>query len=166
MVLDGTRSGIKSGTREGTRGGTRSGTLVGSLAADINARPRKTGQWTGWNLKGDKVNPVFTPSGDATFGDPVFGDPSFTGDYTYGPAELGGWVAVAGDNPQRCLIEGPGLDIEDLVDETTFDDVVGGATEYGTPVWGNTVPGAVSTTGPATLFVTYNAIKKQLTIVP
>ena len=49
---DGTRDGIKVGSREGTREGTRTGSLNGTLDASINADPRKTGQWTGWNLKG------------------------------------------------------------------------------------------------------------------
>ena len=48
---DGTRDGVKTGTREGTRTGDRAGTLTAPWSASIDAKARKTGQWTGWNIK-------------------------------------------------------------------------------------------------------------------
>ena len=129
---EGVRTGTRTGERDGTRTGTQAGTQSGSLAADIDAKARKTGQWTGWNVNGWKVAPTYTQVGgpqwnapgygdwdfevvDAeysfgayTFGDANFGDAVyiFAPDYTFEPvtgAEWGEWDALPGENPDDCL---------------------------------------------------------------
>ena len=109
---DGTRDGIKTGSREGNRTGDRVGTLDGTLAASIDAKARKTGQWTGWNLKGFTSGPSFTATGAEYFDAPEYGDPSFTGGYAFGDVEWSGWQAEPGTNPADCLRNDNGAEID------------------------------------------------------
>jgi hypothetical protein len=78
-----TRTASRDGSRDGVRYGSRAGTLVGSLNSALNIENRKTGQYTGWYLKGYNGSPQFVPSGTEQFGDPTFGAWSY-GDWTFG----------------------------------------------------------------------------------
>ena len=161
---DGTRDGIKTGSREGNRTGDRVGTLDGTLAASIDAKARKTGQWTGWNLKGFTSNPLFTPTGDEHFDAPEYLAPSFTGDYAYGEVEWSGWQAEPGTNPADCLRNENGAEIDDLSDVSTYGQPVPTTTDYGTESFGPTEVTATNPTGPAQVSVTYNNVTKPLPI--
>jgi len=162
---DGSRDGSKVGSREGSRTGSRAGSLVGTLSAAINADPRKTGQWTGWNLKGYATGPSFNATGAESFDAPAYGDAAFTGDYAFGDVEWGGWQAEPGTNPADCLRNDNGAIITDLSDVTTFGDALVTGTEYGAESFGPTQYGAVSATGPVQMFVTYLGSTKPLTVV-
>ena len=100
----GTRDAEREGTRTGSREGTRAGSLVGSLTADLNIENKKTGQYTGWFLKGYKAgDPRFTGTGSEQFGaaqytgDYGFGDWSF-GAYEFQPYEFQPYVWVGDFN--------------------------------------------------------------------
>jgi hypothetical protein len=163
---DGTRDGTKTGSREGNRTGDRVGTLDGTLAASIDAKARKTGQWTGWNLKGFTSGPSFTATGTEHFDNPDYLAPSFTGDYAFGEVEWSGWVALQGENPADCLRNDNGAEIADLSDVTTYGDVVPTTTDYGTESFGETKVIATNPTGLAQVSVTYNSVTKPLPITP
>jgi hypothetical protein len=160
---DGTRDGIKTGSREGNRTGDRVGTLDGMLAASIDANARKTGQWTGWNLKGLPSAPLFTATGVEHFEAPEYLAPSFTGGYVFGDVEWSGWQAEPGTNPADCLRSANGAEIDDLSDVTTYGDAVRTTTDYGTESFGRTQVTATNLTGLAQVFVTYNSVTKPLT---
>jgi len=160
---DGTRDGIKTGSREGNRTGDRVGTLDGTLAASIDAKARKTGQWTGWNLKGFTSGPSFTATGVEHFGAAEYLAPSFTGEYNFGEVEWSGWQAESGTNPADCLRDDNGAEINDLSDVTTYGDSVPTTTDYGTESFGPTIVTATTPTGLAQVFVTYNSVTKPLT---
>jgi len=72
---NGTKTFHRDGERDGTRTGSQSGTQSGSLAAGIDAKARKTGQWTGWNVTGWTNTPTYS-----TTGAPVWQDPSYADD--------------------------------------------------------------------------------------
>jgi hypothetical protein len=159
---DGTRDGIKTGSREGTRTGERAGSLNGALSATIDAKARKTGQWTGWNIKsvGEKS---FTASGAESFGDATYGDPSF-GTYVFDDVEWSGWQAEPGDNPADCLRNDNGAEITDLSDVTTYGVAEVTGTEYGDESFGDTEYGDVTASGAAQVLVTYNNVVKTLSV--
>jgi hypothetical protein len=161
---DGSRDGTKTGAREGSRTGSRTGSLDGTLASGIAADPRKTGQWTGWNLTGFKTGPNFTATGVETYDAPQYGTASFSGDYVFGEIEWSGWQAEPGANPADCLRNDNGAEITDLSDVTTPGAIVPGTTTYGAESFGTTVVTGVHATGPATLGVTYLGVTKPLTI--
>ncbi len=160
---DGTRDGIKTGSREGSRKGERVGTLDGTLAASIDAKARKTGQWTGWNLKGFTSSPTFTATGVEHFDAPDYLAPSFTGDYAFGDIEWSGWQAEPGTNPADCLRNDNGAEIDDLSDVTTYGDAFPTTTDYGPESFSSTQVTATNPTGLAQVFVTYNSVTKPLT---
>ena len=162
---DGTRDGVQTGTREGDRTGDRAGTLTGTLSASIDAKARKTGQWTGWNVK-MVGTPAFASTGVESFDAPVYGDAKFDGDYAFGEVEWSGWQAEPGTNPADCLRNDNGAEITDLSDKTTYGEAVvdEDATEYGAESFGQTKVTATNPTGPAQVFVTYNSVTKPLTV--
>jgi len=160
---DGTRDGIKTGSREGSRTGDRVGTLDGTLATTIDAKARKTGQWTGWNLKSFTSGPSFTATGDEHFDAPEYRTPSFTGDYAFGDVEWSGWQAEPGTNPADCLRNDNGAEIDDLSDNTTYGDAVPTMTDYGTESFGTTKVTATNPSGLTQVSVTHNSITKPLT---
>jgi hypothetical protein len=162
---DGTREGIKTGSREGNRTGDRVGTLDGTLAASIDAKARKTGQWTGWNLKGFTSGPSFTATGAESFDDPIYGDPTFVDQaFRFGDVEWSGWQAEPGTNPADCLRDDNGAEITDLSDVTTYGEPVPTTTDYGTESFGPMEVTATNPTGPAQVSVTYNSVSKPLPI--
>jgi hypothetical protein len=87
-----TRTGFQTGTQTGfqtgVRDGSRSGTILGNIDASIDAKARKTGQWTGWNIKSITQSP-------AQMGAPVYGPDQFPGynwsGYTWSGYEFGSW---------------------------------------------------------------------------
>jgi len=130
---DGSRQGSRTGERDGVRTGSQSGTQAGSLAADIDAKARKTGQWTGWDVKNWSADPAYKTTGAPVWQDPTyaedawafdadytFGDYAFDTGYTFAPefgyadwtvadfepmtdVEWGEWDAAPGENPDDCL---------------------------------------------------------------
>jgi hypothetical protein len=121
-----TREGTRTAERDGTRTGSQSGKQVGSIATDLNVTDKKTGQYTGFNLKGFTGTPVYSPVGEQVwdapsfdtwefgpynFGAYTFGAAQFTGgysfgDYTFAPdttTAWGEWDAAPGENPADCL---------------------------------------------------------------
>jgi len=81
--------------RDGIRTGGRAGVVNGSVVSDVAADARKTGQWTGFNLKG-MGTPTFTASGAVVWNDPAqFGEWSFddewsfAGDFQFDPYKFG-----------------------------------------------------------------------------
>jgi len=78
-VRDGSRTGDRTGTRVGDRIGTRvgerdgervgsqAGAQTGSLSADLNVENRKTGQWTGWNVKRWASTPSYSTTGPVSW---------------------------------------------------------------------------------------------------
>jgi hypothetical protein len=162
---DGTRDGVKTGSREGSREGSRVGTLDGTLAASIDAKARKTGQWTGWNLKGFTSAPSFTATGAASFGDPTYGEPTFADPtFVFGEVEWSGWQAEPGTNPADCLRDDNGAEITDLSDVTTYGAAVPTTTDYGTESFGPTEVTATNPTGLAQVSVTYLGVTHPLPI--
>jgi hypothetical protein len=158
---DGYRIGTATGTATGSRSGARSGTLSGSLSATIAADPRKTGQWTGWNIR-SAGTPTFTSSGITVYGDPTLGDYSW-GDYSWGAIGWGDWIASEpGTNPADCLRNDNGALIENLSDVTTPGDIVPGEVTPGEIQYGEMVFGNPTATGLARVFVTYNGVTKGL----
>ena len=133
------------------------------MAASTDAETRKTGQWTGWNLKGFTSGPSFTATGVQSFGAPEYLAPSSTGDYVFGEVEWSGWQAEPGTNPADCLRSDNGAEIDGLSDVTTYGDAVPTTTDYGTESLGTTQVTATNPTGLAQVFVTYNSVTKPLT---
>jgi hypothetical protein len=85
---EGERTGSRSSTQIGSRDGSRSGTIFGNIDASIDAKARKTGQWTGWNVKSVTQAPV-------QMGAPAFGADEFPGytwgGYNWGNYDFGAW---------------------------------------------------------------------------
>ena len=138
-IRDGERTGTREGTRDGERAamrlferfgsrtGTQSGVQSGSIASDLSVTDKKTGQYTGWNLKGFTGTPAYTETGTPVWGEPTFGEYQFdapqyrdwmflgdfafgeftpSGDYTFEDltgTEWGEWDALPGENPDDCL---------------------------------------------------------------
>ena len=130
---EGDRTGVRVGERDGVRTGSQSGSQSGSLAAGIDAKARKTGQWTGWNVSGWVGTPAYTTTGTPTWQQPsyaedgwafdtdyAFGDYAFDTDYAFDPeytynawtegdfepvadVAWGEWDALPGENPDDCL---------------------------------------------------------------
>jgi hypothetical protein len=165
---DGFRNGVREGSRTGSRDGSRVGTLTGTLAAQIASDPRKTGQWTGWNLRGFASGPDFTPTGTAEFGDADFGDADFAyGGYNFGDVEWSGWVADGGGHPSDCDRNdsaNDGKEITDLVDETTHGYVIPGDVTPGDVEDGEIHEKGIAPTGPAQVSVTWGGVTKALPI--
>jgi hypothetical protein len=199
-----TREATREGSRDGTRTGSRTGVLNGSVVSDVAADARKTGQWTGFNLKGLTGMPTFTPTGavvwtdPATFGEWEFADDwTFDGDfvfgeydfaaydfaaYDFGPIEWGPWdTDDTNADPDVCVNSGNGITnyneeitegrihestvTETAVNETEhIDDVVPGTTEYDEVEYGQPVPGTVSTSGTAALFVNNKPLPNTVAI--
>ena len=153
-------SGAPSATalRDGSRDGTRTGTVNGTIASDVAADARKTGQWTGWNLKGLTASP-FAATGFEQFGQPTFdqwvlpeewtfgdwesygnwspsGDYAF-GDYTYGATTVWGPWDTDGDknaDPDTCFQNSNNLVPGSFQDVIAYGDVHQGAVEDGAVV--------------------------------
>jgi hypothetical protein len=130
---EGDRTGIRTGDRDGVRAGSQSGAQSGSLAAGIDAKARKTGQWTGWNIMGWKTTPAYSTTGVPVWQEPsygenawvfdtdyAFGDYAFDANYVFDPeytydawtagdfesiadVAWGDWDALPGENPDDCL---------------------------------------------------------------
>ena len=83
---EGNRNGIRTGERDGTRTGSQSGSQSGSLAAGIDAKARKTGQWTGWNVTGWTTTPAYSTTGAPVWQDPSYAEDAwgFDPEYTFG----------------------------------------------------------------------------------
>lgn len=176
---EGTRDGVRAGTaigsrtaerdatrtasRDGVRTGVRSGVLSGVVDASIDAQARKTGQWTGFNIRGIKNQttsmadaPVWnepTEFGDWTFGawsedgswsavgDWTFADYTF-GDYSFGNVTWGGWQSEPGETPGDCD-RGNDKAIN-IVESFSYGDPVDGEITSGEIVAGDVAAGDVS----------------------
>jgi hypothetical protein len=128
------RQATRSASRTGSQTGSQSGTLSGTVSAAIDASARKTGQWTGWNVKSLAVNPVFATSGDPTWTSQSFnadwtyvptsfnfgaydftgiawqasGDYAFSGDYSFGATTWGDYVANPNEDPEGVCLKADG----------------------------------------------------------
>ena len=178
-VRDGERTGTREGTREGERPatrlferfgertGTQAGTQTGSLASVLDVTDRKTGQYTGWNVKGFVGTPTYSEVGNPTFGGPtfgdyVFGDPQyrdwlFLGDFIFGDftatsdytfedgsgTEWGEWDAESGENPADCLRSQNADKITQISNVITPGAITDGVVTGGTTAIGGTTQGAI-----------------------
>ncbi|QIG40802.1 hypothetical protein G5T42_16070 [Microbacterium sp. 4R-513] len=179
---EGTRDGVRAGTavgsrtaerdavrtadRDGVRTGTRSGVVSGVVDADIDAKARKTGQWTGWNIKG-MTNQKTTMSEVAVWNEPTtfgdwelgawsqggewsaagdwtFGDWSF-GDYSFGDVTWGGWQNEPGEAPGDC--DRGNAKAINIVETITYGATVNGVITPGTIAPGAVVAGDVAEAG-------------------
>ncbi|WP_162564375.1 MULTISPECIES: hypothetical protein [Microbacterium] len=176
---EGTRDGVRTGTavgsrtaerdatrtasRDGERTGTRSGVLSGVVDAALNADPRKTGQWTGFNVKGI-TNPTTSMAEAPVWNEPtVFGDWEFGawsedgewsgagdwtfggyvfGEYSFGDVEWGGWQAEPGETPGDC---DRGNDkATNIVERVSYGEPVDGEITDGAIVPGAVAAGDIS----------------------
>jgi hypothetical protein len=163
---DGTRAGTATGTQTGTQSGTQSGALRGSLKSNIASDPRKTGQWTGWNLLGFATGDPQFIVGESSYDAPVF-DAPVMGAATLGDVVWGDWVAEPGENPADCLRNDTDNGVPvvtDLVNEVTEGEVVptGEVSPSGAVETIKEVAGTATPTGPAQVFATYNGVTKAL----
>jgi hypothetical protein len=158
---DGERDGSRTGSHSGTRTGNRAGTLNGNISYTVAYEARKANQFTGFNLNGVTGQSTFVPSGAAVYGAPSWGDYAF-GDYTFGEVVWGGWDAAPGENPADCLGGNPG--VTDLVNDITKADPIGGAIIDGDIAYGATTNGALTSTGPAALYVNEKALPNTPTV--
>jgi hypothetical protein len=160
---DGLRDGSRVGSRDGSRSGSRAGALNGNISYDVDYTARKSNQFTGFILKGQKTSPSFAASGAPVLGDTSFGDWSF-GAWSLGDTAWGGWDAAPGENPAECLGGNPG--VTDLVNTVTYGDLVPGDITADAVAYEGIEYGAVSSTGPATLFVNGHSLPITPTAVP
>ncbi|MGH1563006.1 hypothetical protein [Mumia sp. DW29H23] len=168
-VRVGVREGVRAGERDGVRTGVQSGKQVGSLASDLNVTDKKTGQYTGFNLKGftgttsySTVGPQVWEApelgawefGDYHFGAYEFGAASFAGDYAFSDAytwepvsvvEWGTWEnVVPGENPDDCLRSTNADKITQISDVITPGAITDGAITDGDVTDGPVTDGAIS----------------------
>jgi len=93
----GDRVGTRVGERNGERFGSQSGTQSGALAADLNVENRKTGQWTGWNVKKWANTPAYKPVGTPAWETPSFVGPDSAWDFgTQAAYVFGGYEFATG----------------------------------------------------------------------
>ena len=171
----GTREGERTGSRGGERHGSLAGSLTGNLLSDIAYDNKgKTGQWTGFYLtKFAEGSPSFSPTGnpvwdaEATYTEPATFD---GGALVLADIEWGGWQSEPGENPNDCdrtdTINGVPVvsNRVDVIDDSAAVEVT---TEYGQEDFdetSTTYVGGPTGTGPVSLFVSYNNVKKPLTI--
>lgn len=194
-VRDGERTGTRQGSREGsryagrfgertgTREGSQAGVQKGNLASALSDYDRKTGQWTGWFLKGfgpTSYTPVSSPVWDApTFdGDFTFGDYTYKawdyfggfgfGGYNFGDyafenvtdVEWGEWDAAPGENPADCLRNENADKITQISNVITPGAITEGLVVDGPITEHDTVPFASFDMQTTPTGVTYGAITK------
>jgi hypothetical protein len=173
------RTGTRIGTHYGSRTGSRAGALSGNVISDVAFSDRKTGQYTGFNLKGMST-PTWVPTGSLIWNEPTY-DPIVWNntittpydfpDYDFAPFEFPAYefgayefpayeFGPAGsfgpwDTEDACLNNG---DVEpgSLVDTFTYGDVVEGQV-----VDGQVVEGAINE-GPV-VSVVFNQADPQYT---
>jgi hypothetical protein len=164
------RDAHRDGSRTGVRYGTRDGSLNGTLNATIDASARKTGQWTGWNVKGFSSggSPAFSGTGSASFpevssltGNYDFGAWSFEGSTwesaeefgNFGPYDLGDYDFGPITWATTDYVAAPGNNDPDGVCKEGASNVVPGSvktvTAYGQihendPEFGTVVPGDIT----------------------
>jgi hypothetical protein len=63
--------GSRTGTHYGNRTGSRAGVLTGTVISDVAYTDKKTGQYTGFNLKGMST-PTFVPTGGVNWNEPSY----------------------------------------------------------------------------------------------
>ena len=164
---DGERDAVRNFERSGTRTGTQSGVQSGVLVSALDAADKKTGQYTGWFLKGFNGSPAYSETGapvwnapsfgDYQFDEPTYGDWNivgdfafgsyqFDGDYTWEPVtgvEWGEWDAAPGENPDDCLRSTNADHVTQISDVVTDGAVTDGAVTDGAIIEGATTSGAV-----------------------
>jgi hypothetical protein len=65
------RVGSRTGTHYGNRTGVRAGVLTGDVISDVTFTDKKTGQYTGFNLKGMSTS-TFVPTGTVNWTEPTY----------------------------------------------------------------------------------------------
>ena len=158
-IREGDRTGTREGTREGSRyaarfgertgerTGTQAGKQSGKITSALNVTDKKTGQYTGFNLKGFTGNPLYSEVGSPVWDAPTFGGLSFGGytykaweyfgdfafgGYTFGDytfegdsgVEWGEWDALPGENPDDCLRSQNADHITQISNIVTDEDTV------------------------------------------
>jgi hypothetical protein len=166
----GEREGSRTGGRDGEREGTLRGSLKGSLVSDIAYENKKTGQYTGWYLKGfADGSPVFGSTGAEEWNtEAQYGEVDYSGGVTtLGDITWGGWESAPGENPNDCLrndtINGVPV-VSDLYDHTDEGELEYGTEHFNAEHFRPTEYGDVTPEGAASLFVTYGGSTNPLTI--
>jgi hypothetical protein len=163
---EGNRSGVTTATREGERVGERAGTLSGAISSALDGDPRQTkgqNQFTGFILKGYAGTPTFTASGAPVYDEPTFGDWDWSTDAVEVDEWTSGWKTTGEGqgSPADCLSGSDGD--SNIVEDTTYGDLVEGPIQYGEVTYGDVSYGDVlPTPGTAHVFATHNGVTKQL----
>ena len=139
---------------------------TGSSSSDAHAKDKKTGQYTGWYLKGFKGTRSYTapaarsgtlrPSATTSSASRTYGDWTSPrrlrlrrlhfGDYTFedvSGTEWGEWDALPGENPDDCLRSQNADHITQISNVMTPGAITDGAITDGAIIVGDTEPGAV-----------------------
>jgi hypothetical protein len=132
---------------------------AGSLSATIDTKARKTGQWTGWNIKGLVGQPTWTQGTTSSLNTPTFTDVSL--DEAVVTTTWGGWQAEPGENPADCLrtdsIDGVPVVSELHNVQETVSTVEGDVLPTGDITVISTTYDTPYSVGPAKVFATYVA---------